>query len=190
MAHLTDTPYINSSNVLLLLNDLAVDLQAKGRVNDVVVDVLVVGGSALALKYAFRSTVDIDADIRFSGNVTESINSVASMRGIPRDWINQDFMKSYSYSRNLWTNAIYVTTLQGYLRVFVVNDLDQLCMKVTAGRDKDFTDMYKLLEILISQGCTYSMFLQEFEYLYKGTVRPKKRALNVVRMEFKRHKLL
>lgn len=190
MAHLTDKPYINVNNVLVLLNDLANDLLRRGVVNDTCVDILIVGGSALALKYAFRSTVDIDADIRFSGNVTESINNVANFRGIPKDWINQDFMKSYSYSRNLWVNAIPVTVLSGFLRVFVVNDLDQLCMKVTAGRDKDFTDMYKLLEILISKDCTYTMFLSEFEFLYKGTVKPKKRALNTVKSEFKRHRLL
>ena len=85
MAHQTDIPYIDSSNVLLLLNDLTIDLASHHNMYNTYVDVLVVGGSALALKYNFRSTVDIDADIRFSGSIKQSIDSVARKRSIPTD---------------------------------------------------------------------------------------------------------
>lgn len=190
MAHLTDIPYINHTNIITLLNDLAIDLKVTNPNLNAYVDILIVGGSALALKYNFRSTVDIDADIKFSGSITNCITSVARKRNIPTDWLNQDFTKSYSYSKFLWQNAIIVTTLQGYLRVYVVSDLDQLCMKVTAGRNKDFKDINKLLEELISRGCTYSIFMDRFKFLYGDYVKPNKQALSRVYKMFKKFRLL
>lgn len=99
--HKTDIPYINNSNIVALIAQLYVELYNKYGESLPEIRVLVVGGSALALKYAFRSTVDIDADIRFSGEITSSINRVAVNNNIPNDWINQDFMKSESYSRRI-----------------------------------------------------------------------------------------
>ena len=52
------------------------------------VSVLIVGGSALALKYNCRGTVDIDADISYSGAISNSIRQVANLCNIPIDWLN------------------------------------------------------------------------------------------------------
>lgn len=117
MAHLTNTPYINSQNALTFLNAFAFELVQTQNVNGAV-NVLVVGGAALALKHGDRSTVDIDADISYGGLITPTINKVAKGFNIPTDWINQDFVKSYSYSRKLWVNAIPYCTLQGYMNIY------------------------------------------------------------------------
>lgn len=67
MAHLTDIPYISGSNLMSFLTVFAEELYNYYKGNLPVVDILVVGGGAMAIKHSFRSTVDIDADIRFGG---------------------------------------------------------------------------------------------------------------------------
>ena len=93
------------------------------------IKILIVSGSALVLKYNFRATVDIDTDIKFRHSLKGSIDNVAKYYNIPSDWINQDFCKSTSYSKKLWDNAIPVDVLRGFMEIYVVSDLDQLCMK-------------------------------------------------------------
>lgn len=173
---------------MTFLNAFAFELVQTQNVNGAV-NVLVVGGAALALKHGDRSTVDIDADISYGGLITPTINKVAKGFNIPTDWINQDFVKSYSYSRKLWVNAIPYCTLQGYMNIFLVSDLDQLCMKAAAGRDKDNEDIYMLLNALIPNGFTYSAFLQEFEFLYGGTVKPKQKSLTIIKRVCKKYKV-
>lgn len=63
MAHVTNIPYISNSNIMLYLDKLAEVLNNKYGQHNINYNVLITGGSALALKYNFRATVDIDADI-------------------------------------------------------------------------------------------------------------------------------
>lgn len=179
MAHLTTVKYINKENICIFLDRFALELSKKYSMAEPV-NILIVGGSALALKYEFRSTVDIDADIRFNKLVSESINSVASYYNIPKDWINQDFMKSESYSRRLWDNAIFYGNIRGIINAYVVSDVDQLCMKLTAGRAKDNKDIVFLTYNLERMGIGYSSILERFKYLYGDRVLPKKTALRMV----------
>lgn len=183
MAHLTNTPYLNSSNIIPLLNDFAISLKNIHRFSDVIVDVLVVGGSALALKHELRGTVDIDADVRFSYNISDSINIVAKYHNIPKDWLNQDFTKSDSYSIRLWQNAILYATLQGYMRIFVVSDLDQLCMKINSGRKKDMGDIEAICDRLL---CTYKDVEDRYRFLYGDLSTGKQKLFRFVKNSLKR----
>lgn len=191
--HQTNVPYINNTNILPLLSQLYVELHNKYGDSLFPIKVLVVGGSALALKYAFRSTVDIDADISFSGEITSSINKVAKNNNIPTDWINQDFMKSESYSRRIWDKAIPINMQfppSNRFGVYVVNDLDQLCMKAITGRKKDRPDIKFLIEKVTQQGFTYRSYLSEFEYLYGDVVRENYNSKSFIRNLFKSYNAL
>lgn len=101
MVHLTNNPYINKDNMLIFLDKLAEKLIDRYRNTVGIIKILIVGGSALALKYNFRATVDIDTDIKFNHSLKGSIDNVVKYYNIPTDWINQDFCKSNSYSRKL-----------------------------------------------------------------------------------------
>lgn len=101
------------------------------------------------------------------------------------DWMNSDVMKSDSYSRRLWDNAIFFGSNYN-VNLYVVCDLDQLCMKATAYRRKDVLDIDNLIYSLRAQGCTFDMFLQRYEYLYVGSVPMKSGAKNYIRKRFKR----
>lgn len=186
MAHLTNIPYIGSGNILTFLDLFAQDLQRRYNLNNIVVNVLVVGGSALALKYNARSTVDIDADIQYPGSIKASINYVAQAYNIPADWLNQDFMLSTSYSRRLWNDVVLCRVLQGYLYVYVVSDVNQLCMKLASGRSKDLADVNLLAEKCFYAGWSEEQILSRFDLLYPGTEYPKPRALGTMRRVFKR----
>ena len=74
--------------------------------------------------------------------------------------------------------------------VYVVSDLDQLCMKITAGRQKDTEDCLFLTQRLIEQGCTYSMVAERYDFLYGDHVKPKHQLLNRVQKMFKKAKQL
>lgn len=188
MGHLTDKPYINHDNILPLINDLNIALyrQYGGQLQPF--NMLIVGGAALALKYDFRMTVDIDADVGFTGVITDAINMTAKANNIPTDWLNWGFMNTYSYSRRLWNNAVFVSTV-GYISVYVVNDLDQLCMKSSSGRDKDLRDIVFLSSKVCNSGISYSDFQNEFEFLYGDSINIKYSVRKKVEHEFKKHKM-
>lgn len=189
MAHLTDVPYISFDNIDYLIGCLNEVLIKKYQAKLQHFKILVVGGSALALKYNYRSTVDIDADIKFQSEITSSIHEVARINNIPTDWINQDFVKSESYSRRLWEHAIPYKTI-GFIDVFVVSDLDQLCMKLVSGRAKDKKDALFLSTNVIQQGITFSDLTNEFKFLYGDYIKPNSRFLSAVKRMFKRANLL
>lgn len=68
MAHLTDEKYIHKSNMLQYLNTFSLEFYK--RYPNESLSILIVGGSAIALKDGWRdATVDIDACYTFRGNV-------------------------------------------------------------------------------------------------------------------------
>lgn len=176
MTHKTNNPYLHRGNIPKSLNQTY-----HGNIGQV--DILIVGGSALALKYNFRSTVDIDADIRFSGSIKGSINRVSKLYGIPDDWINQDFVKSYSYSRKIWESDIPITTLKSFMNIYVVSDLDQLCMKINSGRRNDERDTILLAYLVKSKGTHLNIVLENYKRLY-GNVNIPSSSLNRLRVWF------
>lgn len=175
--HKTTIPYLYGDNILHYL-----DLFARYLLEDAIglygcVNVLVVGGSALALKYGCRGTVDIDADISFAGNISKSIRRVAKSCRIPSDWLNQDFIKSPSFSNHLEDDALLMCQLQGYLNVYTVSDLTQLCMKLVSWRPKDLDDVRYLITVCFKQGYRYFHVEQKFMYLYGSLTKAKKGSL-------------
>lgn len=151
------------------------------------INILIVGGSAIALKDGYRNaTVDIDSCIDFPYNISDAIRYVARAYNIYEDWLNQDFMYSESYSNRLFVNAKYYTTLEGILHIYLVDDLAQLCMKATAYRKKDISDIRYLITILKQRGITYEMFLQRFSFLYGDYVVMKLSAQRGIERLFKR----
>lgn len=173
MAHLTDNPYMGANEIMMYLDTFARCLHRECSGNPPYVSILVMGGSALCLKYNYRLTVDIDADVKFPYNKRNAINEVAKLYNIPPDWINEDVMKSNSYSRLLWDNSVLCRVLYNFLEIRVVNDLDQLCMKATAGRVKDMQDIMVLIEKLVQAGFVFEQYQRRYEELYRGTVNKK-----------------
>lgn len=173
MAHLTDQPYMGANEIMVYLDTFANCLYRDCAGNPPYIPILVMGGSALCLKYNYRLTVDIDADVKFSHNKRNAINEVAMTYNIPVDWLNEDVMKSNSYSRLLWDRSILCNVLHNFLEVRIVNDLDQLCMKVTAGRVKDMQDIVVLIQKLVQAGYIFEQYQGRYLELYGGMIAKK-----------------
>lgn len=186
--HETTIPYINSGNIDNIIREFIVEVMNKYG-NNIELNMLIVGGSALAIKYGYRGTVDIDSDIRCGKSIKQCILNVASKLNIPKDCINEDFCKSNSYSRRLWDTAILIKKVNN-VNVYVVSDLDQLCMKITSGRVKDKTDIMFLCDALVKSNVRFYMVEKRLEELYLGTVKIKRDALKLARSFFKKNKML
>lgn len=188
MGHLTDIPYIGQFNIDKLLADLnSAMVRQYGDTLDPF-SMLIVGGAALAVKYDFRMTVDIDADVRFSRKLQDAIDMVAKYEHIPTDWLNYGFMNTNSYSKRLWNNALPYKVF-GFISVYIVNDLDQLCMKSTTSRDKDLKDIKFLISKLVVSGYKYSDYINEFLFLYGDSVKPSYKFKSRIEREFKKYKM-
>lgn len=185
MAHLTDIPYLYGNNIMQYLDLFAKDLLLQHNYNLGHIKVLIVGGAALALKYNFRGTVDVDADIKFGGAIRRSVDNVSKYCNIPNDWLNQDFVKSYSFSRGLWDDAIYIRTLQNYLDIFVVSDISQLCMKLSSGRKKDIGDIELLIDKCYSKKIDEQMVLSRYDKLYGDRTSLKQNAVKVMKRRYR-----
>lgn len=62
----------------------------------------IVGGSAIVSSFEYRlSTMDIDAIYAIDEELTRAIEMTAQELHLPIDWLNQDFIKTPSYSSKL-----------------------------------------------------------------------------------------
>lgn len=178
--HQTDIPYIDKNNIGKFINSFISEVANKyGPTLEL--KMLIVGGSALAIKYGFRVTVDIDTDIKCNHSVKGSINKTAEKLGIPNDFINEDFTTSDSYSRKLWDNAILLKQYNANISIYVVSDLDQLCMKIVSARIKDDADIRMLTEKVRANGVKYGQLENRLKELYKGKVAVSARWLRYVK---------
>lgn len=133
-------------------------------------EILLVGGAAIALKYGFgRQTNDIDICFKSQNMLYACCKIVANQYGLPDDWINADVMHSQSFSSMLFNNATLVKIYRNILYVYVVSDIDLLCMKLVASRPKDLYDIRKYAKLLKKKGITYQNIIDEFKYLYGNT---------------------
>lgn len=187
--HQTNIPYIDKSNIEQFISSFISEVTNKYG-STLELKMLIVGGSAIAIKHGFRSTVDIDTDIKCNHSVKGSIKRTAERLGIPSDFINEDFTASDSYSRKLWDNAILLRRYNANISIYVVNDIDQLCTKIVSARVKDNVDIRKLSEIVCRQGYTFSDIENRLSELYGGNVEIKKVYINAVRRYFMIHRRL
>lgn len=185
--HKTDKPYINNSNAMIFVNEFLKDFQM--TYPNVELKMLIVGGSAIAIKHAARGTVDIDAEIRTVKGIKQIIQRTSQRLQIYDDFINEDFMKSQSYSRYLWNDAICLYS-DPILQVYVVSDLSQLCMKLTTNRNKDMADIKLLAYKLAEQRIGKISVDNKLEELYRGTVRVNRISYRTVCTIFKKYGLL
>ncbi len=109
---------------------------------DVVGEMYVVGGAAMALAYApRRSTRDIDAVFEPKMAIYEAADEVAGDLGLPQGWLN-DAVKGFLAADD--PNAASVFDEPG-LRVFVASPEILLALKVLAHRVGEDEDDVRLL---------------------------------------------
>lgn len=185
MGHKAEYPFIFKENMDIYLQKL--NSYIYSMFGNIKVDILVSGGSALIIGHNFRQcTEDVDVFIRSGVDITPCIDAVSRDFSIPDDWMNDDFTKSPSFSKNLTYSADFVKSY-GCLDIYKVCDLDLVCMKLVAFRDKDTRDLASLLKDCpyITQG----MISNELQFLYGENIlmKMKQDAINFVRYNVRRY---
>lgn len=113
---------------------------------DVVADLYVFGGAAMALAYdSRRATRDVDALFKPHGIVLEEALAVAAELGLPRWWLNE---QASSYVAPDGDSAASRVFDHPGLRVFAASPEHLLAMKALAARPRDTEDIRQLVRVL------------------------------------------
>lgn len=111
-------------------------------------EIILIGGAAILANYGFRDkTYDVDAIIRASSSMKEAINKVGDEMGLPRGWLNSDFVKTKSYSSKLLQYSEFYKKFGYILEVRTVSGEYLVAMKLMSGRQykNDISDVIGIL---------------------------------------------
>lgn len=142
-----DSRVFTRENIDMYLFELAKEYRKLAGINTPA-EVILVGGAAVITLYRFREdTTDIDAVIQAASAIKEAIAHVEEKCHLPYGWINTDFQKTTSYSRNLVRCSSYYRTFCQILSVRVVKAEYLIAMKLRAFRQykHDVSDIVGIL---------------------------------------------
>lgn len=111
-------------------------------------EIILVGGASVLINYGFRDvTYDIDAIIQASSSMKDAINKVRDKMNLSNGWLNEDFIRTDSYSPKLVQYSEYYKTFSNVLRVRFVSSKYLLAMKLMSGREykNDLSDVIGIL---------------------------------------------
>ena len=112
-------------------------------------EIVIVGGGSIMLNYKFRdATQDFDVILKTVSGVEDVIKKFADQNGLPRDWMNSDFVKTVSYSNVLSeVSKHYYTLNNGTLEIRTVSGVYLIAMKLRSHRDyrNDISDVIGVL---------------------------------------------
>lgn len=111
-------------------------------------ELILIGGAVVVSQYHFReATTDIDAVIQAASVMKEAIIHVEERFELPHGWINSDFQKTTSYSRNLVRCSSYYRSFCQVLSVRMVKAEYLIAMKLRAYRyyKHDISDIVGIL---------------------------------------------
>ena len=111
-------------------------------------EIILIGGASVLVNYGFRDmTTDIDAVIHASSVMKEVINHVGNRYNLPNGWLNQDFIRTESYSPRLIQFSEYYKTYSNVLAIRTVAAEYLIAMKLRSGRQykRDLSDVLGIL---------------------------------------------
>ena len=115
-------------------------------------EIIIVGGGSIMLNYRFRdATQDFDVILKTVSGVDDVIKKFADAYGLPRDWMNSDFVKTSSYSSVLYEISKHFCTLNnGSLEIRTVSGVYLIAMKLRTHRDYR-NDISDAIGVMISE---------------------------------------
>ena len=114
-------------------------------------EIILVGGASVLIDYGFRDmTNDMDAIIQASSSMKEAINRVGDRMNLPNGWINDDFVKTKSYSHNLILHSKYYRTFSNIVSIRTVTSEYLIAMKLMSLRNYK-ADMSDIIGIIYEE---------------------------------------
>lgn len=151
------------------LKELGKELKKRGR--GTLIEIILVGGASILVNYDFRvSSYDIDAYYAKASIMKECINAVGDKFGLPNGWVNDDFMKTSSFTPKIIEYSKYYKKYSGVLTVRTVKAEYLVAMKLVSGRKykKDLSDVAGIIyeQQLAGAPLTYEMIDRAVIELY------------------------
>ncbi|MGN0428750.1 MAG: DUF6036 family nucleotidyltransferase [Acetatifactor sp.] len=139
-------------------------------------EIIIVGGGSIMLNYTLRdATQDFDVILKTVSGITDIIKKFADENGLPRDWMNTDFIKTSSYSDMLSEVSKHLWTLNnGTLEIRTVSGVYLIATKLIAHRDyrNDISDAIGILieEREAGASITYDDIVKAYQKLYRRDI--------------------
>lgn len=111
-------------------------------------EIILIGGASILANYGFRDmTYDMDAVIYASSALKDAVNRSSDKYGLPNGWLNNDFVKTKSYTSKLVEFSNYYKTFAGYFTVRTVTAEYLIAMKLMSGRryKNDLSDVVGII---------------------------------------------
>ena len=143
------------------------------RSHGVPAEMIIIGGASILINYGFRDmTYDIDAVYNASSVMKESINAIEDKYGLNRGWLNNDFVKTSSYTNKIFEVSEYYRTFSNVLQIRTVKAEYLVAMKLVSGRmyKKDMSDIIGILQEQKENGkpLNYEMIDSAMVKMYNG----------------------
>ena len=134
-------------------------------------EIILIGGAAILANYGFReSTYDMDALIDASSAMKDAINHVGDEYGLPNGWLNEDFIKTKSYTPKIRQYSVHYKEFGRILEVRTVKAEYLIAMKLMSARPykNDLSDIVGILaeHQRLEKPVTFDMIQQAVVELY------------------------
>ena len=146
---LSDKPFTRD-NLDRYLKELAKEYR-KLSGKDSPVEITLIGGASVVINYGFRDmTYDMDAIINASSSIKDAASIVGDRYNLPNGWINDDFMRTISYTPKIIQYSKYYHTYSNVITFRTVTGEYLVAMKLRSGREYKF-DRSDVIGILLEQ---------------------------------------
>lgn len=135
------------------------------------IDIYLVGGGAIMLNFDYRlSTIDFDAYFKNSLSIKQAIKATAIEKGLPDDWLNQDFVSTPSFSPVIQQHSVLYRVYENKVYLYILEPLYLIAMKLKSSRPTggDLDDIVKMIYELRLSGSdiTFEMIMNAYYSLY------------------------
>lgn len=144
-------------------------------------EIIIVGGGAVVANYNFRlMTNDVDAE----GTLfSQCIKEVAKKLKLNDEWLNNDFIKTESYSRKITQYSKFYKNFLDVLDVRIISREYLIAMKLKSFREYK-NDLSDIVGILIEESKTKPVKLQEIKTAVENLYGSYEKSLNKEAKDF------
>ncbi len=146
---LYDKPF-TKENLDKYLGELAKEFKKKNR-KDMPAEIVLIGGASVIVNYGFREmTYDMDALIIASSAMKDAIQAVGDKYDLPRGWLNDDFVRTKSFTDKIIQYSKFYRSFYGVLNVRTVTGEYLVAMKLKSGRQYKY-DRSDVIGVLLER---------------------------------------
>ena len=146
---MSDKPF-TKDNLDQYLKELAKEFRKRNG-KSMPAEIILIGGASVVINYGFREmTYDMDAIIDAASSMKDAINFVGDKFDLPNGWMNDDFMRTESYTPRIRLFSKYYHTYSNVVTFRTVTGEYLIAMKLRAGREYKY-DRSDVIGILWEQ---------------------------------------